>query len=216
VVVDLGGNIGRFSDVISRQLAGRVVCVEADPELCHKIVFSEPGRVEIRNLAIGDKNERMRLFRSRNSEATSTNRVIADKWGVEDVFDVQGSTLDSFLEREKITYVAVLKLDIEGSEIALFESTGRETIERIGQISVEFHDFIDPSYRRAIARVLTSLRRIGFIDIVYSLPNYSEVLLLNKNQLKLPVYDRMTIWIIRNILVRICEFHTTRRFTKRL
>ena len=216
VVVDLGGNIGRFSNAISKQLTCRVIYVEADPELCRRVVFAETAKVEIRNLAIGDKNELMRLFRSRNSEATSANRVIADKGGIVDAFDVQGSTFNFFLERENVSYVDILKIDIEGSEIALLESTSSETIKRIGQISVEFHDFVDPSYRPAIARALALLRRNGFVDIVYSLPNYSKVLLLNKFRLKLSVSDRVTIWLIRNVLARICEFRTTRRFSKRL
>ena len=115
VVVDLGGNIGRFSDAISRRLNGRVIYVEADPELCRQVTFDAPTRVEIRNLAISNKNEQIRLFRSRNSEATSTNRMIAEAWGLEGVFDVQGSTFDSFLEHDKVSYVDVLKIDVEGS-----------------------------------------------------------------------------------------------------
>jgi FkbM family methyltransferase len=213
-VVDLGGNVGRFTNAILRETSCRVIYVEADPKLCRQVVFPKTANVEIRNLAMGDTNKVVRLFRSRDSEATSTSQVIAESRGIEGTFDAQGSTLEALFSRAHIFSVDVLKVDIEGSEVPLLSATHMTTFEKIGQITVEFHDFLCPQYRPAIAHLLTLLRRNGWIDVVYSLPDYHDVLLINGAVLA--ARDRVIIWLIRNILGRLLEFRSAGRFSKRL
>jgi hypothetical protein len=72
----------------------------------------------------------------------------------------------------------------------VLESTGDGTLSRIGQITVEFHDFLD-GFRDAdaapIAALKKRLRRAGFLCVVVSRPggDHSDTLFINRRRHRL-------------------------------
>jgi FkbM family methyltransferase len=55
---------------------------------------------------------------------------------------LDGITLETFLNTQRIELVDLLKIDIEGAEEAVFNSTRDATLCNIKQITIEFHDFV--------------------------------------------------------------------------
>jgi hypothetical protein len=55
-----------------------------------------------------------------------------------------------------------LKVDIEGDEIAMLAACPDEVINRIMQISIEFHDFCGITSKKDVDKTLVRLHQLGF------------------------------------------------------
>ncbi len=58
--------------------------------------------------------------------------------------------------------IAVLKINIEGSEYALLHSMDEDDFADIDQIAVSFHDFLWPTRAKATQAALTYLKSLGY------------------------------------------------------
>ena len=87
-------------------------------------------------------------------------------------------------EADETGDIEVLKLDIEGAELAVIDSLSDDLICRIGQITVEFHDFLGYySTDEVVARV-DRMVALGFRELFWSeVRNTGDVLLVNKRHL---------------------------------
>jgi len=74
-----------------------------------------------------------------------------------------------FLNYGGILSVAILKVNIEGSEWSLLNSMSETDFEIIDQITVGFHDFLWPDMRKATESTLQYLRSVGY-DVTLSNP----------------------------------------------
>jgi Methyltransferase FkbM domain len=72
-----------------------------------------------------------------------------------------------FLALTGVVEIDLLKLDIERAELDVIDSIDGETLGRIRQITVEFHDFFYPGMARRIQAVKQRLRRAGFATFVF-------------------------------------------------
>jgi len=78
------------------------------------------------------------------------------------------------------------EVDIEGSEVELFETLPSYILDRIDQVTVAFHDF-KPEFELT-AKVRAALNRLiglGWLPIVFSRRDNSDVLLINQKNLEL-------------------------------
>lgn len=109
-------------------------------------------------------------------------------------------TLDRFLERAGATRIDLLKVDIEGAELGMFESSAGATLLAVKQIAVEFHDFIDTSARTRmrVADIKRLLRQLGFAQISFSRDN-TDLLFLNRSLINVSALEvvRLT-YVTRN------------------
>lgn len=71
---------------------------------------------------------------------------------------VNGITFQSFLAKCGINHIDLMKVDIEDSEIELFANLPNDLLQRIDQMTVEFHDF-KPEFALA-AKVRAKLDRL--------------------------------------------------------
>jgi hypothetical protein len=92
---------------------------------------------------------------------------------------VEMVTLGEFLRRASVDHIDLLKLDIEGAEIDMFNSADDRDLQSAAQITAEFHDFIYPELASAVARIRERMSDIGFWVLPFSLDS-SDVLFLNK------------------------------------
>ena len=175
VVGDLGTNKGAFASAIQSRFGCRVLGAEANPELVKQL--REDG-IDVRHVAISNDTGIAKFAVSHNSEASSLFEVIAQAGGVAAIIDVSMQTLDSFLNDSRVAHVALLKMDIEGSEIAVVDGIASVS-NRIDQISIEFHDFIDSTQAADVSRCVNRLKRLGFVSINSTLPQHVDCLFVN-------------------------------------
>lgn len=157
-IVDVGAGIGAETYAFSRAVGpeGRVLAVEAHPdtvrvlrkhcewnrlanvEVVHAAVVAAPGDVYVED-----------------REEHAANAVHKD-WRP-GLRRVEGTTLDTLLERHDVGRVAFLKLNIEGAEVEALAGMSA-TIRRTGHVCIACHD-------GSRERVVPFLREHGF-DIV--------------------------------------------------
>ena len=115
-------------------------------------------------------------------------------------------TLPEFLAKHHLSAIDLLKVDIEGAELGLFFSLPDKVYEGIGQITVEFHDFMFPSTAPDVRRAVETIQSKGFRAMKCSRTNI-DWLFLNKRRpygkllpyLKMACLDRPAMAIGRNI-----------------
>lgn len=167
LVIDLGANVGQFSFAIAEKIGAAIYALEALPSTFDKI--PDHPRIKKYNRAISDQEGPIRLFVSDNPEATSVHRAIAESYGRRGEEVCPGITFEHFLKTEGIKQIDLLKVDIEGSEEALFKTTSDETLRNISQITIEFHDFVPGSIQvHTVRRIRARLKSLGFLCLPFS------------------------------------------------
>lgn len=173
LVVDLGANRGEFSEFIAHKYGCRVLAVEPVPEIFQLI--GDNKLIKKFNYCIAGKKEKRKLYMYSNTCANLYQRESAQRF-----VEVNCITLDKFFKENAIKHVDLLKIDIEGAEIELFESIKKEILDRIDQITVEFHDFLWPELKPRVEAIKKKLTRWGYYCIPFSLTNNGDVLFVKK------------------------------------
>lgn len=149
-VVDIGANVGAFA-LYAEGWADRVNihCFEPNPQVIDLLRknLAGHGNVRINPFALSDKDAELTLYQNPyNTGATSMTR--AAKGGGEVVVPVRRA--ESALRDAGIDRIDVLKIDTEGSEVAILQGLG-SYLERTSIVMLEYHSEKD---RRKIDELL--------------------------------------------------------------
>ena len=172
VVVDLGANKGGFSESIAAQYECRVFAVEPVPEVFQKIKAGE--LIEKFNYCIAGQSGIRKLHIS-----PATCAALYKTGDTSQEIEVRCVSLDDFISSNGIEHIDLLKVDIEEAEIELFESIKEETLKKIDQITVEFHDFLWPKLKERVEVIKEKLVK-GYYCIPFSITNDGDVLFVKK------------------------------------
>jgi FkbM family methyltransferase len=141
VVVELGAEYGTETVTLSRAVgpAGRVIAVEAHPWTCEllraTVAANALTNVTVVNAAVVGTAGPVRL--SDGGRSTLSNSVLLPGPGVE----VPGCTLDGLVESMRLTRIDLLKVNIEGAELAAL--AGMESaIGLVRHAVISCHDFV--------------------------------------------------------------------------
>jgi FkbM family methyltransferase len=154
LIIDCGANVG-FSTVyfLSVSPHAHVIAVEPDPgnyrmlvrntasfkDRCTCVqagVWSEAGGLRVVNAPSGDGREWARGV-----------KVVPPG----DVADIQAVTIGMLLDQSPYDRVALLKVDIEGAEQAVFAKGTEEWLDRVDRIAIELHgEQCTETYHRAV------------------------------------------------------------------
>jgi FkbM family methyltransferase len=205
LVIDLGANVGQFSEGITSEFNCQCYALEAVPAVYAQI--KEDRLIKKFNCAVSDRNEPLKIYISDNRECNSISQEAASLYGLQGAISVDGITLETFLKDQEIDLIDVLKIDIEGAEEAVFNSTSDATLCKIKQITIEFHDFVPGSIStEEVNKITNRLKRLGFICIPFSylLPDMDtcDFLFINTKLCKIPFKDWLAFQMI-NLLLAI-------------
>lgn len=137
VIVDIGAHVGVFATECLKRGAGRVVCIEPNPEnvprLAHNLrPFGERATIWPCAAWIGERPTVVRLTTRPGAEHTGGGTVV----DVADGVPVIGWPLDDIL-KSIAAPIRLVKLDCEGAEFPLLENS--QEIWRASQIIGEWH-----------------------------------------------------------------------------
>ncbi|MEG3960355.1 FkbM family methyltransferase [Microcoleus sp. herbarium2] len=203
LVIDLGANVGQFSEAITREFNCRCYAIEAVHSVYSQIPHN--GLIKKFNYAISDRNEPLTIYTSDNLECNSISQEAASIYGLQGEISVDGITLETFLNNQRIELVDLLKIDIEGAEEAVFNSTRDATLCNVKQITIEFHDFLPGSISsEEVNKITNRLKRLGFICIPFSylFPDMDtcDFLFINTNRCKISYKDWLGFQMINWLL----------------
>jgi len=148
VFFDVGANVGDYSTLLLSSFPDAIIhAFEPHPKnysYLQKIVSS--NNLKSHNIALGKATGKLTLYDRADydgsSHASLYEAVISEihKQAIV-TFTVAVETLDNFAEREKITYIDFLKVDTEGSELAVLQGASN-LLENsnIGCILFEFNE----------------------------------------------------------------------------
>lgn len=166
VIIDIGAGVGEEIFIFSKMVgdSGKVYAIEANP-----ITFSvlqrnkEKNRldnVEIFNIAIAEDRQKVFIQNSQNSLA---NRVVQKE--TQNTFQVDGLSLDQFVEENLIKKIDYVKVNIEGAERFLIQGM-KESTALIDHIAISCHDFLyhssGDSFYKTKDLVISFLNNAGF------------------------------------------------------
>jgi FkbM family methyltransferase len=162
VAIDIGANIGYFALLEARLVGrnGKVIAVEPVPEnarvFLHNVKSNGYSNVRLEQIAISDRNGVLQLHLSAKSNWHSLNPV---PWPTSDL-PVQASTLDALLAGQSLSSVDLVRMDLEGHEIAVIDGM-RETIEKHSpRLFVELHPHIVGG--KVMVQYLQKLEELGY------------------------------------------------------
>lgn len=174
VVLDCGSNRGAFAKALAEGFGARVFGFEPDPRLFP--CLPEVEGVSFFDLAVSSQAREMVL----NLGVSSCSSARFQEGAAQEAAVVGGVSLDGFCAEQSIVRIDLLKLDIEGAEIDVLESLPDGFLETVGQVTVEFHDFLDIAEKPGIRRAIERMRQGGFDFVKFSHHDHSDCLFVNR------------------------------------
>jgi FkbM family methyltransferase len=184
VILDLGGNQGEFSRAMKSRFGADVFMVEPLPKLAANLIGTNIGPVLIG--AVAGKRGEIDLFVNPNRCATLLESMQEES---AERIQVKTFTLNDVIEWSGVTRVNLLKVDIEGAELDMFESTPDETWSKFDQITIEFHDFVDAAQIPRIKSAIKRLDRNGFLHVKMSFHTFGDIVFINKNRISFSGFE---------------------------
>jgi FkbM family methyltransferase len=178
-VIDCGANRGDFSHWATEHTSAKVIAYEPDPRLFARLPPHD--RVTYFNLALAAAEGEAELFLG---DELCSSLVHAER-GDAKVVRVKTVELERHLESCDVGIIGLLKLDIEGAELDVLPRLSPELLQRVKQITCEFHDFLDPTSLPKVREVIAHLERQEFFAISFARRNHGDVLFLNRRFVRL-------------------------------
>jgi FkbM family methyltransferase len=181
IVIDAGAHRGEFSAEIIRRFGCRCHLIEANPQLAR--LLDVPGAQSIIPAALDARDGTAPFHIYENLESGT---LIASEKQPTSSHRVNTISLRTVFQRINATDVDLIKLDIEGAEFELLRELDDSLLARIGQITVEFHDFVARFANQGLfERARDRLEGVGFMCCVMSFRTNGDTLFLNRRQLQL-------------------------------
>jgi FkbM family methyltransferase len=201
VILDCGANHGDFSRWVAENCNTTVHGFVPDPRLFPKLpslpnFYFYPVAVSGTGNPLTLRLGEMRCSSVCFAETPNQNATV-----------VKSVRLDEFCQDNSISWVDLIKLDVEGTEIEILRNLPREFLEKVGQITVEFHDFIQRNEVPRIGSVISKMKGYSFLSVKFSHFDYADVLFLNRRLHNLYWWHIALIYIhkYRNGLSRIAR-----------
>ena len=185
-LIDIGFYGGGFSSHLSPRCKG-ILAFEPDPRW--QRAPSSLRNVTVVPKAIGATAGMRKLFLN-DAQCSSFHHGEPSARSIE----VQAITLEDALSFLPDSRIDLVKMDIEGEELSVLADVKPATLERVVQLAVEFHDFLDPDAVPKIRKVLARMAALHFVAFKFSLNNYGDVLFLNRNLVEIGSHERL--WIL--------------------
>jgi len=158
-MLDIGANCGLFSLYFSKRFPNANIFAFEPSDMLQEIIVSnlESRSIHIVKMAVSNFNGETEFFTSKVSEQTnSLFKKNVELFACEDEVltqKVQTTTLDSFIKKEGIQYVDVIKIDIQGAEYLVMQCA-EQTISLANYLIVEI-SFLDDHVFELITKIRT-------------------------------------------------------------
>lgn len=164
-VVDIGANIGVFAVTAAKLVGphGRVIAIEPNTEtvarLQRNITINGLSNLAVYEAAVTGEPRPVTLYTGEKSLFSTIMTEVDGRSVSGKLEEVQGLSLTEILAREQLEHVDLLKVDCEGGEYEIFDTTDPVLWTRVRKIVMETHQVGD----RQPAELLNKLRSLGYV-----------------------------------------------------
>lgn len=186
VIVDCGACVGNFTLPLYNEYKSNFYLYEPDPRNHRRVCrrFKNESKIRIMNLLIDTQQGEIEFCLG--NFITASSKYPSHRGLGNQTVKVKTTTLD--WEFKNIDRIDLLKLDLEGSEKEVIPSLSKEFLNKVNQISVEYHlqAEIDGYTESDVKLCRSYLRNKGFKEIAYDATKYNggqEACYINKRLL---------------------------------
>lgn len=157
LIFDIGANIGVFSIYAALRTQNKVYAFEPFPAnynlLKQNSINNGLDNISPFSCAVSESSNTVKLYVTQSSSGNLLfDHNINGK--IENYIKVESITLKKAMEINDIESIDFLKMDCEGAEFGIFQTTPQEYIRRINKIAIEFHDNVTSYNHDYIVRKL--------------------------------------------------------------
>lgn len=183
IVMDLGACRGDFCKYMSDRYGCLTYAIEASPELFSNII--ESSSIRKYNYAIAGNDGFTTFYQASLETAGNIMGPKANSTG--HTFEIETRKLSTFVQERGLKEIDLLKIDIEGAELLLFDTAEHKDIAIARQIAIEFHDSVHlPNIStEQVSGIIKKIQAAGFWGITLGAKN-SNWLFVNQAQLAIP------------------------------
>lgn len=142
-IVDVGANIGTTSVVLLNEYPqATIVALEPDTgnfSVLQKNLAPYGARAMALRCALWHRCEELAIDRGHFRDGGAWSFQVRPT-NAGDIAEVEGVTLVDVMQRFGLKTIDILKIDIEGAEQYVFESSVSASLPKIGRIAIELHD----------------------------------------------------------------------------
>ncbi|WP_028669050.1 FkbM family methyltransferase [Runella zeae] len=194
-MVDIGANNGYYS-LLASTLVDKIdiYAFEANPILVEQleIVVNEnqlKDKIKIVSCAVSDKNG-IEKFDFSNASHQGTGHIVLNELK-EELVPVKSITMDSWMNDNRIDYVDIMKVDVEGAEMNVLKGMEYHLkSQAIGVLFIEVHNDLLPLFGTSSSALFAFLKSQEYV--VKVLPSEFEILKGDRYNPKIeniPVFD---------------------------
>jgi FkbM family methyltransferase len=176
VVVDLGANHGEFSAEVKERFQCSCFAVEGNPSLAARL-RERTGAIALHAL-VGDRDRIATFSITKNDQCSTILELPASLIVCQE--QVRMLSLESLFKELDLRQVDLLKMDIEGAEIATLDACPDHVLQRVAQLAIEFHDGLGMTSIKEIHAVARRLQKLGFHWLRGTFSNYEDNLFVNR------------------------------------
>jgi FkbM family methyltransferase len=190
-VVDCGSHLGEFSKHIINTWQCKVFGLEPDPRFFKRLPQLDNGKFF--QLALSNREGAKKLFLGKSN----CSSLYFSENGNEDSCLVETVSLPEFCTNNNIHKIDLLKMDIEGAEIdVLYQLENNFLKNKVVQLTVEFHTFLDSNASPHILRIISKLKRNNFYYVRFSRAT-DDVLFINQKFIPITSFDKFCIFYVK-------------------
>jgi autotransporter strand-loop-strand O-heptosyltransferase len=141
VVVDVGANIGIFTNYAYEKGAKKVYSIEPEKKNFNCLLKNIPFKENVFKKAIGNSNTRLNLYVDKTSGGHSLLSYDVNNTRTGEIQVVESITIDTLYNSIPHDKINVLKIDVEGSELDIIYSASDKIFETTDKIIMEYHHF---------------------------------------------------------------------------
>lgn len=172
-IVDGGANIGLFSILMTNKFPNaKIVSIEPDLDNFNTLTENIKGYTNCvaENAGLWHRNTPLKVYDKYDSGA----------WGMvveeSETGNINAISIDYLMEKHKIKYIDILKLDIETSEKVLFSENFENWLPKTRMIIIELHDWLKEGCSKTFFMALNQM--INNYELITSGEN---VIIINKD-----------------------------------
>jgi FkbM family methyltransferase len=135
IVVDLGANIGVFSNAAYYKGASKIYSFEPSQIAFECLIRNKPINSEVFKMGVSNKNGFENIFL--NSTDDTMCGTFVNEGQISEFVPV--TTLDSLFENNIFEKIDFLKIDVEGYERKVLEGISDKNLSKVNKVSLEFH-----------------------------------------------------------------------------
>lgn len=154
-VVDIGANVGLFTELALRNGAEKIVAVEISEKAneVFRNIHGDNKNVSLVEKAISSKRGEITVYTDPNNSLVGS--VLEKGYG--ESTTVECISLDDLISECSLESIDLLKIDVEGSEYAIFDGASDESLSIVENMIVEFHSNYGGILSESILRRLDDL-----------------------------------------------------------